>query len=128
MEPASVTANAGQRHEAEEAREVNAAVRAWAAAWARKDMDAYVGAYIPGFSGTDASAAAWRAGRTARIAGKNRISVELSGLTVELTPYGARASFRQEYSGDSLNVSSGKTLELVKRNGKWLIRKETVGS
>ena len=123
------TATAGQRRTTDDAREVQAAVRAWANAWERKDMGGYVGAYAPGFKGTEGSASAWQASRRQRIVGKSRISVELSGITVELLANNtARASFRQDYAADQLKVSSQKSLELVKRDGKWLIRKESVGS
>ena len=122
------TASASQRQATDEAREVNAAVRAWAAAWARKDVESYIESYVPEFRANDRNPSAWQHGRRQRILAKNRISVELSGLTVEVTADRARASFRQDYSGDSLVVSSQKTLELVKRGGRWLIRKETVGS
>lgn len=123
------TANTGQRRTTDEAREVQAAVRGWANAWERKDMGAYIGAYAPGFKGTEGSASAWQAARRQRIVGKSRISVELSGITVELLANNtARASFRQDYAADQLKVSSQKSLELVKRDGKWLIRKESVGS
>ena len=47
------TASAAQKRSNEEAREVNDAVMAWATAWERKDMNAYIGAYVPGFKGTD---------------------------------------------------------------------------
>lgn len=123
------TATTAQRRNTDDAREVQAAVRAWAQAWERKDMNAYIAAYVPGFRGTDGSASAWQSNRRQRIVGKSRISVELSGVTVELMPNSAaRASFRQDYAADQLKASSPKVLELVKRDGKWLIRKETVGS
>lgn len=125
-EPA--TASAGQKQATDEAREVNAAVRSWAGAWARRDMDSYLEAYVPEFRGNERSSAAWQQSRRQRILGKSRISVELSGLTVEVSGDRARASFRQDYAADSLVVSSQKTLELVKRGGRWLIRKETTGS
>ena len=126
--PEPATANAGQRQATDEAREVNAAVRAWAAAWARKDIDAYFEAYVPDFRGSERTPAAWEHSRRQRILGKSRISVEVSGLTIEVAGDRARASFRQDYAADSLVVSNQKTLELIKRGGRWLIRKETVGS
>lgn len=123
------TANAGQRRSNDDAREVQAAVRAWAAAWERKDMNAYLAAYVPGFKGSDGSASAWQSNRRQRILGKSRISLELSGVTVELLPgNAAKVSFRQDYVADHVKASSPKVLELVRRDGKWLIRKESVGS
>ncbi len=126
--PEGVTASAGQRQATDEARDVNAAVRAWAAAWARKDIDAYFEAYVPDFRGNERSPAAWEHSRRQRILGKNRISVEISGLTIEVNGDRARASFRQDYVSDALTSSDQKTLELVKRNGQWLIRRETTAS
>lgn len=131
-EPASrnenpATASSAQRRGTEEAREVQAAVRAWAAAWERKDLNGYIGAYLPGYRGSDANAAAWQSGRRMRIMNKTRISVELSGITVEMQPGNvAKVSFRQDYSADQLKASGQKVLELVRRDGRWLIRKESI--
>lgn len=123
------TSNGSQRHGNDEARDVQAAVAAWATAWERKDMNAYVGAYVPGYKGSDSSASRWQDGRRQRIVGKTRISLELSGVTVELLPGDvAKVSFRQDYSADQFTASTRKVLELVKRNGRWLINKESVGS
>jgi tetratricopeptide (TPR) repeat protein len=123
------TASPVQRKAGDEARDVRSAVEAWARAWERKDMNGYIGAYVPGFSGNDANPSRWQEGRRLRILGKARISVELSGLSVEMIADDrAKVSFRQNYSADELNVSGQKVLELVKRNGRWLIRKESVGS
>ncbi len=123
------TANASQRRSSDDAKDVQAAVKAWASAWERKDMNAYIASYVPGFSGGDGSSSRWQDGRRARIVNKTRISVELSGVTVELVgDDAAKVNFRQDYSADQLNVTGRKELEMVKRNGNWLIRKESVGS
>lgn len=123
------TASAAQQKSADEAREVQTAIKTWASAWERKDMNGYIAAYVPGFSGNDGSASRWQEGRRARIVNKTRISIEITGVTVEMQGDDvARASFRQEYSADQLNASTRKVLEFVKRNGQWLIRKESVGS
>ncbi len=108
---------------------MQSAVSAWATAWERKDMNAYYAAYVPGFSGGEGSASRWQEGRRVRIVNKTRISVELSGVTVEMVGDGvAKVNFRQDYSADQLKVTGQKELEMVKRNGNWLIRKESVGS
>jgi ketosteroid isomerase-like protein len=127
--PASPTtpASAPQQSVVDDARLVNAAVQNWATAWGRKDLNAYFAAYTPGYKGTSASAAAWQASRRDRISGKKAIRVELSGLTVEVAQGVAKVSFSQHYAADQLRVTSQKTLELVKQNDKWLIRKESVG-
>ena len=37
-------------------------------------------------------------------------------------------TFRQHYRSDALNVSSNKTLVMVKSGDKWLIQQERAGS
>lgn len=91
-------------------------------------MNAYFGAYVGGFKGSDDSASEWQANRRDRITGKRSISVEVSGLKIDVSKDTAKATFRQSYVADLLRVSSQKTLELENRNGKWLIRKESTGS
>ena len=40
----------------------------------------------------------------------------------------ATVTFRQAYRSDHINVSSTKTLVLIKADGHWLILQERVGS
>lgn len=109
--------------------EVQAAVAAWAKAWSSRNMDAYLGAYAPAFvpaGGQNRSA--WASDRKARIVPRSRIEVDVSDLSVEVNGDRATARFLQAYSSDTLNVSSRKTLELVKSGGRWLIVRESTGS
>jgi predicted lipid-binding transport protein (Tim44 family) len=109
------------------AQEAQAAALAWASAWSAKDVDAYLAAYTPEFSGGK-SRKAWEEERRARIVGKSSISVNLSDLETRLQGDKAIVQFRQHYSADALKVSSRKTLEMVKVGGRWLIQKESTGS
>jgi tetratricopeptide (TPR) repeat protein len=120
--PAPAAATAGAE------KEVESAVRAWADAWASKDMSAYLGSYGPNFDtpGTQPRKA-WEESRRARIVGKSRISVKLSNLSVAVQGNKATARFKQDYSADSLNVSSRKTLDLAKVSDRWVIVKESSG-
>ena len=107
---------------------VTAAVQAWAAAWATKDMKAYLAAYDKSFDPPgNQNRAAWEKEREARIVSKSRISVKLSDINVSVQGDKATARFRQAYSADSLNVSSRKTLDLVHNNGRWTIVRESTG-
>ena len=108
---------------------VEAAVRAWAAAWANKDMRAYLASYGPDFSPEGKQARpAWEEMRRARIVGKSRINVKLSSLAVAVQGNRATAKFRQDYSADTLNISSRKALDLVKvAGGRWVIVRESTG-
>ena len=109
--------------------EVQAAVAAWAEAWSSRNIDAYLGAYAPAFvpaGGQNRSA--WASDRKARIVPRSRIEVDVSDLLVEFNGDRATARFLQAYSSDTLNVSSRKTLEMVKSGGRWLIVRESTGS
>lgn len=121
--PASAAAAGDSR------KDVEAAVRAWAAAWASKDMGSYLAAYGKEFDPPGSmSRSAWEQERRARIVGKSKISVNISDLEVKVNGNKATAKFRQAYSADALNVSSRKTLELVKSGDRWTIVRENTGA
>lgn len=115
--------------EAAAEQDVEAAVKAWAAAWSARDMKAYLAAYGKQFNppGKE-SRAAWEKEREARIVSKSRIQVTLSDLSVSVKGERATARFHQAYSADALNVASRKTLELVRSQGRWLIVRESTGN
>jgi tetratricopeptide (TPR) repeat protein len=111
------------------AAEAETAVRAWAKAWAAKDMSAYLGAYGKEFNPPGKlSRAAWEQERRQRIVGKASISVKLENLAVTVNGNKAVAKFRQDYRAGALTVSSRKTLDLVKTGDKWLIVRESTGN
>lgn len=110
-------------------KEVEAAVRAWAKAWAGKDMNGYLGAYGKDFDPPgNQSRSVWEDERRKRIKGKNSISVKLENLSVSVNGNKAVAKFRQDYKADALSVSSRKTLELLKTGERWQIIKESTGT
>ncbi|RQO60189.1 hypothetical protein DBV14_06375 [Variovorax sp. KBW07] len=112
-----------------ETAEVEAAVRAWGAAWSARDVDRYLSAYASDFApASGLSRKNWEEERRARIGGKSSISVTLEKLVVNIDGQSASASFRQTYRADKLNQTDRKTLELRRVGGQWLIRKETVGA
>jgi tetratricopeptide (TPR) repeat protein len=120
--PAPAAASAGAE------KEVESAVRAWADAWSSKDMSAYLASYGPNFDTPGSQPRkAWEEARRARIVGKSRINVKLSNLSVAVQGSKATARFKQDYSADSLNVSSRKTLDLAKVSDRWVIVKESSG-
>lgn len=120
---ATPTANADTQNE------VQSAVNAWAKAWSSKNMPAYLGAYAAGFTPPGGqSRGAWEADRKARILPRNRIEVNISDLDVKVNGDRATARFRQAYSSDNLNVTSRKSLDLVKSGNRWLILRESTGS
>ena len=111
------------------AKDVESAVQAWAAAWSAKDMRGYLDAYGKDFDPPGSQARkTWEDDRRSRIVGKSRISVKLSDISISVNGNKATAKFKQAYSADSLNVSSRKTLELVKTSERWVIVRESTGA
>lgn len=110
-------------------KDVEAAVLAWAKAWSSKNMSGYLGAYGNSFTPPGGqSRNAWEADRKARIVPRSRIGVDISDLNVSVNGDRATARFRQAYSSDTLNVTSRKTLDMVKSGNRWLIVRESTGS
>ncbi len=102
------------------------AINAWANAWERKDMKAYLAAYAADFrTPKGVSRKDWEAERTKRIAGKGgKISVEISDLQATVNGDTATAKFRQYYKAPGLNSSATKTMTLVRTGNRWLIKEE----
>lgn len=109
--------------------DVKDALLAWAAAWSAKDVNRYLAAYGKEFDPPgEQTRKAWEDERRARIVGKSKISVKLSDLKIDVNGNKATARFRQDYQADTLNVSSRKTLELVKSGDRWVIVRESTGN
>lgn len=111
-----------------QARDVEAALKNWAEAWSAKDLDGYFAAYAKDFSGGGKGRKAWEQERRDRIVSKRSISVKLSDIKVDVNGNKATVRFHQDYKADSLNISSGKRVELVRSGNNWLIVKESAGS
>lgn len=133
--PAAVTkapapaAAASTQPAGDAAADVEAAVTAWASAWSSRNMSSYLGAYAPNFTPNDGqSRKSWEAERKARIVPRSRIEVGISDVSVSVNGDRATAQFRQDYASDTFNVTSRKTLDLVKSGGRWLIVREATGS
>jgi Flp pilus assembly protein TadD len=109
--------------------EIAKAVGLWAAAWSRKDVKAYLGAYARDFKTPAGEArAAWDAERQKRINKPGAIQVTFENLRVSVDGDNATVKFRQHYKSASLKTSSNKVLLMGKRDGKWQILQERVGS
>jgi Flp pilus assembly protein TadD/ketosteroid isomerase-like protein len=109
--------------------EIAKAVGLWAAAWSRKDVKAYLGAYARDFkTPAGETRAAWDAERQKRINKPGAIQVSFENLRVSVDGDTATVKFRQHYKSASLKTSSNKVLLMGKRDGKWQILQERVGS
>lgn len=102
------------------------AINAWASAWSRKDMKAYLAAYANDFNTPKGiSRKAWEAERESRIAGKSgKISVSIDKPQISVNGDKATAKFRQSYNASGLSSSANKTLVFVRSGSKWLIKEE----
>lgn len=98
----------------------------WAQAWSRRDVDAYISAYTPDYSGEGQrlSRQEWIAQRRARILARKRIVVELAQLRLERDGANIVATFDQHYRGDGLNDRIRKRMILVSVDGSWRIKSE----
>lgn len=106
--------------------DVAKAINAWADAWSRKDMRAYLGAYASDFDTPKGmSRKAWEQEREQRIAGKGgKISVSVDNPQITINGDKATAKFRQHYKATGLSSSTSKTLILVRSGSRWLIKEE----
>jgi len=110
-------------------KDAEAAVLAWAKAWAARDVRAYLASYDKDFTPPGGmSRSAWEEERRQRITSKSKISVKLENLTVTASGSTAVAKFRQDYKANGLAVSSRKTLDLVRVGDRWHIVKESTGA
>jgi tetratricopeptide (TPR) repeat protein len=110
-------------------REVLEAVDAWASAWSNRNADAYLAHYAPDFKTPHGEPrSAWEKQRRSRVTGPKSISVEIKSPKVTRESANrARVTFQQTYRSDRFSGSTDKTLEMVKIDGRWLIRQEKVG-
>ncbi|AKU12917.1 hypothetical protein AzCIB_3024 [Azoarcus sp. CIB] len=109
-------------------REALQTVEAWAKAWSRKDVKAYLGFYDKEFrTPGGVPRKVWEDEREQRVGKPGRIAVEIAKPDTKVDGEVATVRFRQNYESAGFSSSSTKTLELVKRNGSWRIRQERVG-
>ena len=106
--------------------DVAKAIAAWANAWSRKDVKAYLAAYANDFSTPKGMPRkVWEAEREDRIAGKpGKISVSFDEPKISVSGDKATAKFRQHYQAPGLSSSTTKTLVFVRSGNKWLIKEE----
>ncbi|MGH8519227.1 MAG: YybH family protein, partial [Panacagrimonas sp.] len=105
------------------------AVNGWAAAWSKKDADAYLAYYARDFKTPGGEPRAeWEKARRSRITAPKSISVSVASPKVTMSGADrATVSFRQNYRSEVLKSNSRKTLVLVKAQGGWKIVEEKSG-
>jgi Flp pilus assembly protein TadD/ketosteroid isomerase-like protein len=105
-------------------------VNGWARAWSSNDVPGYLSFYAADFQMPKGmSRSAWEAERKARIAKPRKIEVEVDSPRVKFDEKNrAIVSFRQHYKSGAMDVTSTKTLVMVKNGEKWLIQQERSGN
>jgi tetratricopeptide (TPR) repeat protein len=111
---------------ADPAGEVIKTVNSWAKAWSDNDVKSYLAFYAPDFQTPGGEPRnKWEAMRTKRIAKPRKIEVRVSSPEVKIVDNNhATVTFRQDYRAATLNLTSTKTLTLVKGGDRWLIQQE----
>lgn len=105
---------------------VEVALKDWAAAWSAKDFDKYMGFYASDFKTGKMAKAAWVAQRKGRVTKPGPISVELSDIRlINKGADRAMTTFSQKYTSKDFKDHKTKSLDWVKRDGKWLIERES---
>lgn len=104
-------------------------VDAWAKAWSKGDVTAYLAYYAEDFKTPNGeSRGAWEKSRQERISNSMPIQVSVIDPKVTLSDAThAKASFKQGYQSKILKSTTAKTLHLVKTGDKWLIQMEQAG-
>jgi len=130
IKPAAAKAPEAQSEKAGTPEDAIKTVHAWAAAWAKKDVDAYLAFYASDFKTPKGEPrGAWEKGRRQRILAPKHIEVSVDAVKVKtIDGSSATVSFRQRYRSDTIKADSGKTLVMVRVSGKWLIQQERVGN
>jgi len=112
---------------ASERRSVMQAVRAWAQAWARQDVEAYLNFYAEDFDpGDGLTRAQWRAMRKARLGEPDDIHIAIEDPTVRgVGDNRLRVEFMQKYRSPGYSDAVTKRLLMQRSNDGWRILRET---
>ncbi len=101
-------------------------IASWQQAWEQKDLNRYMAHYSDDCRAGGLTKNAWRRHKRRLNERYTTITVTLTNLAVEFLSTGeALVSFDQNYRSDHYHDWGRKTLHLVKRGGRWQIRRET---
>jgi outer membrane protein, adhesin transport system len=98
----------------------------WAAAWERKDVDAYLAFYADTFAPEKSlTREAWVAQRRNRITNAGKISLVLQDIKVDVSGTKATSEFLQQYQTQKYQDNTAKTLNWEFIKDRWVIVRET---
>ena len=104
-------------------------MQTWAAAWARRDVPAYLACYATGFEPADGSPRSdWERLRRRRLLEPPSIQIEIEDLEIALGTAGRpEVRFVQTYDSPAYSDVVRKILVLVEEEGRWRIAAERAG-
>jgi tetratricopeptide (TPR) repeat protein len=104
--------------------EVSKTLAAWADAWSRQDVKAYLGFYAPAFKPSKGSRKDWEAERSSRIRRPAWIKISYTEPKISIEGKQATARFRQSYQASGLKTATDKTIIFTRAGNAWLILSE----
>ena len=97
----------------------------WSTAWRAQDVPTYLGMYAADFlTPQGMSHRDWAQMRSARILGKQKIQHAIRDVQIDQQGLSATVKFTQIYADERTEITDGKTMQWVFREGRWLIKRE----
>jgi murein L,D-transpeptidase YafK len=98
----------------------------WQKAWQEKDLQSYIASYAEDFFSHGLDREGWKRHKSEINKRYGQIRVTISNLKIRLlSPERATVYFEQDYRSDKYHDRGKKTIQLIKRDGKWKIKTET---
>lgn len=103
-----------------------ATLEAWRAAWAARDINAYLAHYAEGFRPATGNRATWAAERRRNIAAAGNLDIQVESPHLRIASDNqATIVFRQYYRAAHLSDVGTKKLTLTRNGQRWLIQQES---
>lgn len=109
----------------DQTRQIKRMLAAWISAWENKQLDKYMSFYARDFRGSGKNWRQWRKHKNYLNRSYKKITVRAQDLKIKVAGTRAQVSFIQHYQSDWHHDLGAKHLDLVFRDGRWLIRSES---
>lgn len=97
----------------------------WQEAWQEKDLQRYIASYSDDFFSEGLDRDGWKRYKSELNKRYGQIRVTVSNLKInQLSSTRATVYFDQVYSSDRYHDRGKKTIQLIKRDGRWKIKRE----
>jgi murein L,D-transpeptidase YafK len=122
--PVVVAAKPASKAKSSSKGQIKLMVDQWLAAWQAKRLKEYMSFYARDFRGSGKNKRRWRRYKAHLNKAYKTIEVKATGLKIKVKGNWATVRFVQHYRSDWHKDLGVKTLQLVKRKGRWQIRRE----